>query len=222
MPITIVIPSSLLASNTARRQRPARLTAYRESRSVLCSNDRPRGWYPRAPSTHVVRHGGPATCAGRHAVTAHVIFDVQRRPSAQIPTAPFAIAGVAGVLAPSLTATTCCAPDSRSRGRAATLVNADVAPGPDDLGKGGGGLGGDARSVVEIVQTSSVVERRWRGCSRRRSGSRRALATRSVAGCWIAPIRFTYMWRTGWPHQAFMCRWFVNVPWLLGIDVVRM
>jgi hypothetical protein len=22
--------------------------------------------------------------------------------------------------------------------------------------------------------------------------------------------------------HAFMCRWFVNVPWLLGIDVVRM
>ena len=21
---------------------------------------------------------------------------------------------------------------------------------------------------------------------------------------------------------AFMCRWFVDVPWLLGIDVVRM
>ena len=24
------------------------------------------------------------------------------------------------------------------------------------------------------------------------------------------------------PGYAFMCRWFVNVPWLLGIDVVRM
>jgi hypothetical protein len=24
------------------------------------------------------------------------------------------------------------------------------------------------------------------------------------------------------PGYAFMCRWFVNVPWLRGIDVVRM
>ena len=47
------------------------------------------------------------------------------------------------------------APGSRSRGRAATLVNPDLAPGPDDLGKGGGGLRGDARLVVEIVRCGS-------------------------------------------------------------------
>jgi len=54
---------------------------------------------------------------------------------------------------------------SRSRGQAATLVSADLAPGLDDLGKGGGGLRGDARLVVEIVHPGRARRARARACS---------------------------------------------------------
>src|ERR671934_2146547 len=36
--------------------------------------NRPRGWYPRAPSTYLVRHGGPATFTEPPRRTAHAIF----------------------------------------------------------------------------------------------------------------------------------------------------
>jgi len=43
---------------------------------------RPRGWYPRRPSTRVVRHGGPTTSAGPtappRAPVVHDIFDDSR------------------------------------------------------------------------------------------------------------------------------------------------
>jgi hypothetical protein len=44
------------------------------------------------------------------------------------------------------------------------------------------GVGAHSR----LVRTSSVVERRRRGCSPRRSGSRRAPAARPAVDCWIA------------------------------------
>ena len=34
----------------------------------------PRGWYPRAPSTYVVRHGGPATFHRRAAASVLVLL----------------------------------------------------------------------------------------------------------------------------------------------------
>ena len=60
----------------AQHKPPAGYKDVRYWSALRIRMNRPRGWYPRAPSTYVVRRGGPATCAGggHHAATAHAIF----------------------------------------------------------------------------------------------------------------------------------------------------
>lgn len=49
----------------------------------------------------------------------------------------------------------CAGPAPAIAGGAGTAGDVELTPDLDDLGKGGGGLGGDARSVVEIVRGST-------------------------------------------------------------------
>ena len=59
-----------------------------------------------------------------------------------------------------------------------------------------------ARRLV-FVRTSSVVQHRRRGCSRRRSGSRRAPAARPAVGCSFAPGAVTSAARIASLHHAY-------------------
>jgi hypothetical protein len=54
-------------------------------------------------------------------------------------------------------------------------------------------------TLLEVVQTNSVVECRRRGWSRRRSGSRRAPGARPAADCWFPRIRAMSSSRIRWP-----------------------
>ena len=63
--------------------------------------------------------------------------------------------------------------------------------------------GHDAGSLVEIVQTSSVVQHRRHGCSRRRNGSRRTPAARPAVDCSFAPGAVTSSARIASLHHAY-------------------
>jgi hypothetical protein len=48
-------------ARVAPADRPTQQLPWINGRPFVLRMNRPRGWYPRAPSTYVVRHGGPAT-----------------------------------------------------------------------------------------------------------------------------------------------------------------
>jgi hypothetical protein len=58
-------------------------------------------------------------------------------------------------------------------------------------------------SLLLIVRTSSVVQHRRRGCSRRRSGSRRAPTAGPAVGCSFAPGAVTSAARIASLHRAY-------------------
>jgi hypothetical protein len=62
--------------------------------------------------------------------------------------------------------------------------------------------GAGTRRLV-LVRTSSVVQHRRRGCSRRRSGSRRGKAARPAVGCSFAPGAVTSAARIASLHHAW-------------------
>ncbi len=85
------------------------------------------------------------------------------------------------------------------------FANRSPQPGPSHLAAGYGIPGRIHRSVLHgralsrLDQTSSVVQHRRRGCSRRRSGSRRAPAAGPAVDCSFAPVRVMSSSRIRWP-----------------------
>ena len=63
-----------------------------------------------------------------------------------------------------------------------------------------------------FARTSSVVQHRWRGCPRRRSGSRRAPAARPAVGCSFAPGAVRSAARIASLHHAWSGH---GAAWLL-------
>ena len=86
----------------------------------------------------------------------------------------------------------------------ACLIRLTLAHAWDDLGKSRRRPRTTERRLPQIVQTSSVVQHRRRGCSRRRSGSRRAPAARPAVDCFFAPGAVTSAARIASLHHA--CR----------------
>jgi len=86
----------------------------------------------------------------------------------------------------------------------------------DETEQSRAGRGRPVPRLLPFVQTNSFVECRWRGWSRRRSGSCRARAARPAVGCWFPPIRAMSSSRIRWPPSSGRASQLVRCWWLLS------